>query len=1034
VAIKEFIIEPQNYFEPGYFDGDYTEPNITRARLICDADRTVGFQFLAGFYFEEGFIEDGAFGVNSVISTLTADAMIVQEATVGLQGYYSEGYYATGYYESRGSQFSLTAELEIVGEDVFATGNFASEATMAITVSKTVSAESIMTVEFVQVAFGARERDIDLFAFSDAAIAVVISVTRTTNIELSSVFDIATDGRRFRDITAAEDALFDFNAIVERSREFNIETQAAFSFDVVGTRIRFNNSNLTSATTLSAIISHIEGTDIVVNGFASLSAELTIVTKETAVALQSTASINVIIGIRKQFNSSINVYSSILVSRRVGQIRPRNLNVGTINATNFFDSTIKRFGTHSYRPKQGSLTFSSGNTFINPIKISAGQSFIAEGWVYYDNTNSAYFSFNIGPVGILLGPGIATQGSVLNSVGGTTFSFSDVNFQAGRNSWQYWAIVSDGSRISWYLNSIRVGTTTTLPTNYYVRSLDIFSNAGGAWTDELSFHKNTTLGFNPNNTTITIPTSARTNDLSTTEALWHFDGNGLDDFPSDTNQAGLAELISTCAINAKLSGIEKFSANLQSNSSLACTISHIEGADLTAFSNAALTTEILRIKQLAASVQSEFTVSCQDSKITDVESNQSCSSAVTADASVIRDAQITTEALATQLTAVVRLAGLFADDLVIATLSADAVVTRSAESLLLSSAALVADNFRVRFNSIDAASEFTTVVQGFVGKIADSNMSALFAQTTDANRFRDNTATLNAVSELTATVNNLGKIESSLFNAATVIIEAVKITSTNTNANIIATLAASTDISLTKDYQIAMSAEFTDSFNVEKRVGTSAFLTAFASKLTVAVKQTVTDLDVEVMSTLSASAVKTTDIEADVTSTSSQTALATKTASAESAQSSEFTQTADGIKAVFGSADLTAFAFKLAAAVKTAGISISTNTSATMTVSAVKTASINSSLDSTATVAVSIQRIRSAESALISNFTQISNVGFLASAQISIASAMSFVSEVREIHVEEIVYVIPGEIGEYEITSETRLHTIGSESREYIIT
>jgi hypothetical protein len=53
---------------------------------------------------------------------------------------------------------------------------------------------------------------------------------------------------------------------------------------------------------------------------------------------------------------------------------------------------------------------------------------------------------------------------------------------------------------------------------------------------------------------------------------------------------------------------------------------------------------------------------------------------------------------------------------------------------------------------------------------------------------------------------------------------------------------------------------------------------------------------------------------------------------------------------------------------------------------------------------------------------------------IPIASAMTFVSEVREIHIEEIVYVIPGEIWEYDINSETRLQVIGSESREYIIT
>jgi hypothetical protein len=933
-------------------------------------------------YFEEGYIAQGYH-------------VYIAEALVGFGPYIAEGYLPTDFFEDRGSFAALSCVAQIVvGQEVLANGSWSSSFSLTAGISKLVSVSVDLNSNFSQTTIATRNSDIDLFAFSDAAISIQVQRIRDNNITASSAFTIAIDGARVRYIDSAEESAFSFDVVNQRSRATSLDAQAAFS----------------------------------------LAAVIDATTDEVSANLVSAFSVNAIIGVRKQFNSSINAYSSILVSRRVGQIRPRNLNVGTINANNFFDSNIKRFGTHSYKPRQGSLTFSSGNTFINPIKISAGQSFIAEGWVYYDNSTSAYLSFNIGPVSILLSPNDRTQGSVTNSFGATTFSFDAVGISPSRNSWQYWAIVSDGSRISWYLNANRVATTTTLPTNYRVYSLDIYNNSSGAWTDELSFHKNTTLGFNPNNSTITIPTSARTNDLSTTEALWHFDGNGLDDFPSDTSQTGSAELISTFVINAKLTGPEKFSANLQSNSNLTCAISHIEGADLTAFGEASLNAQILRIQDSPATIELQFSLNCQDSKVTDVESNQSCNSSVNADISAIRDAQIATEAVGTQLIAAVRLAGLFVDDLVTTTLSADAVVTRSAVSSLLSSATVVADNFRIRFNSIDTASEFVSEVQGFVGVVGGSDMSAVFAQTADANRFRDNTVTLNAACQLSATGNNLGKIEGSLFDAVTMTTAAVKITSAVSTANTTAAVTANTDISLTKTYQSALSSSFTDSFTAEKRVGTFVFLTAFASKLTVAVKQSVTDLDVEVISTMSVSATKTTSVNANFANTTTQSTLAVKTARAISSQSSNFAQTTSAIKAVFGSASLSVLAFNLTAAVKTAGISISTNTTATMSVSAVKIARANSSLNSTANVAASILRIRPGQSALSSNFAQISTVGYLASAQITIASAMTFVSEVREIHIEEIVYVIPGEIWEYEISSETRLHTIGSESREYIIT
>jgi hypothetical protein len=52
----------------------------------------------------------------------------------------------------------------------------------------------------------------------------------------------------------------------------------------------------------------------------------------------------------------------------------------------------------------------------------------------------------------------------------------------------------------------------------------------------------------------------------------------------------------------------------------------------------------------------------------------------------------------------------------------------------------------------------------------------------------------------------------------------------------------------------------------------------------------------------------------------------------------------------------------------------------------------------------------------------------------AIASAMAFAVEIREIRLDEIVYVIPGENYTYTIISETRIHDIYGETRIRSIT
>jgi hypothetical protein len=233
MAIKEFEIKPSEYYAAGYFDGDYIEgQNFSVATLTCDFDRIVGFEFQAGFYFEEGYI-DGTFTfVNSIIAELEVEAMVVQLAEIKLGSYYQEGYFESGYYENRGSFFTLTAELERFGQDVFAEADLTATASLAAAVGKTVDINADLVSEFSQSTFASNLFGTDLVAFSEAELTADISRIRDNNIEALAAFDISADA----------------------VATFDVEVFADIGFILASTPIRSRDAavSITSDTTLSA--------------------------------------------------------------------------------------------------------------------------------------------------------------------------------------------------------------------------------------------------------------------------------------------------------------------------------------------------------------------------------------------------------------------------------------------------------------------------------------------------------------------------------------------------------------------------------------------------------------------------------------------------------------------------------------------------------------------------------------------------------------------------------------------------------------
>ena len=567
MAIKEFIIGPQNYFEPGYFDGDYTHPNVAKTFLECDIDNIKGGRFITGEYYLGDYIDGTYYHNNSMSFNMSVDAMVVQLATVGLTGYYQEGYFSPGYSEQRGSFFVLAAELERFGEDVFGSGSISSTATMNITAVKTVSAVATMSVAFTQTAQGARDRDIDLFAFGEAAIAVQITRIRDNNTQATAVFDIATDGRRFRDLASAEISLFDIAIANSRSRAFNLETQAAFSIS-------------------ASVFRTVPG----------------------SAALVASSTLNILAGFRLPGNAVVNVRSQVFASKYLGSARPR-----TYADSGPFASTAK-YGTASL---QGTASAVQGEQLITLAPPKPGQDWVYESYIYPTTSTVAQASILDTSAVLFLELRVNSNRTVLLRINNhvndvRTVLYSATSSAVSVGQWHHLSVVKNSSALSFYVDGTRVGTFTPSAgwDTYGSASIPYLSQRGSdsLYLDESSVAYATTYGHNPSNTTITVPTTARVNDPATTQFLYHWEGNGVDDI--SVQHFGQAALSAASAISAQANANTK-----QGVASLTTTVTQSTVAGELQSVTSALTSQFtqstasIRIRPFAAAISSAAEVS-----------------------------------------------------------------------------------------------------------------------------------------------------------------------------------------------------------------------------------------------------------------------------------------------------------------------------------------------------------------------------------------------------------------------------------------
>ncbi len=761
------------------------------------------------------------------------------------------------------------------------------------------------------------------------------------------------------------------------------------------------------------------------------------------------------------------------------------------------------------------------------------------------------------------------------------------------------AIWLDGNRVAFntaHINGqagfsnyfLRVGPDGQYNTSFKIDELRIITGPQGT---------NNASGFAPTQTSITVPTNRRWNaDSEYTRALFHYDIDYRDDI--GIQQVAEAAISTAATITATVDKIRFIEASavissaastsatilriqsssaaldsaftqsadvartrglisnqdavftqsteavktanivsaLDSQATFTGTISHIEGADLVAFSNSTLsadgvvtrsavstqssaftsTANILRVRFAASDINSAFTqsvdavktavgsstissetaTSTQGQRVRFADSTLTLVSSLSATAEKIKVASaqlvsefstsrpyiladyletgyyevleisaiktaravINTEALASQLTAVVKVAKFFVNANIVSTLTAEITVDKELSADLSSEIVLGVENGRVR--GFGVILQVNTTQSASIGRIkqASSTQASQFTVAAAAIKTGNNAVIVSSEFALTSIAIKINGFDSAVSSESAIAVSANiirraisnqssafaqsatidnRVRSINVEINSVATLTA--DALAGKFAESDQSAVFTQTASALRLRGVDS---SISSNFTViaAVNEVV-----QLSSTIASEATLSAAVNRTASASSSQTAVASVSCVISHIEGADIV--ANGFATLDANVD------------KIAGIAVTATSVVNLTASADKFRAFSANLAVSTALIVNAVKIHRGQAALQAQATIQANATKIVQFSAVISSAMTFVAAVREIDAasltqfvytiaredyvyivpdevpvyNDILYVIPNENWTYNITAETRVFPVDQETRIYNI-
>ena len=931
---------------------------------------------------------------------------------------------------------SLTCDAtEIAGGTVVeASGSWSSAALVTVSANKIIQGQSALVSAFIQTVTISHIEGADLVAFSNANIAIQITVIRQANVQLTSVFSAAIDAVRGIYISAQADS-------------------TATSV-VIGQRVRFTEAAFTAAFSPTMTVNAVKNTFAVLDSQATMSVSV-IRTASASASLSSAITMSVIGGEFVRAQGSFIAYSSLFASRNIGTGRPVAL-----TATNTsFNSSIKQYGSHSLSLNNTTNTSQDAQIiFTNDnfnMEIPASTDFLIEFWF---NLNGGLIT---GADRLLLGVGDMTTLANMNandswafgidSAGRLIFKFATASntfttmqsagkTYSGTSSWQHIVITRIGSTIYLVNNTQPDSASTTYSGAIYqgsykkLRFRNGFSYTVSTPTTSLLIDEfNFKIGYSSINggQGDTYDAQAQ-NNPDKNVFLYHFNNDLIDDVSATLNAQ--ASLASQASIVATISGTQKAAAVLSSQSTLTAQISRIGGIDLVAFSNASLTTVITRVRSSDVTLVSQFTQASTAIKTVDVVSTQSSQFTQASTAVKTVAPAISTNAIFSELVAIAKTGqGLIQAD-VVATMAVTAVKTTNV--------------------TLAAASAFTSTASAVKSITTAASLSSITSLTVDNSRTRNSSSSLESNAQLTTNINEIVQLSASLTAVTSVIADTGGIK--EFNVTIASQASVSSTILRIKDGSSSLASSFTQTATTNNSRLVGAAVTVSAQAIVIANVGTVKTSAITTTAIFSelAAIAKTGQGFITLDVIANQNTIAVKTASAVSSQTANSSVVANIVKIVNGQLSLSSTAAFTATGTFVTTASANISASATLTCQVAKTVNVISIEASAGTLSASIsvtKRTTISMSALAFEVAVINKTNLLQANITSQATLTAIIGGVFKfhsnmqgfaatvtvidvIHIDaKLTWMIPAEDRDYLIIEENRLYSIIEEDREYTL-
>ena len=991
-----------------YFAEDYVAEGYTLD--VIEASQYVASGYVnAGYFVRTQFLEDVELAVTS---SVTADLTekTATEANAAISSSFSASC-NTGLLLTATSSVSSTASVSsTVSKTVSITSNVRSTASVSSTVAKTVSASADFGALFSPSMTVGTIKVITATLVSNVSLNATVSKIASNQAVLSNIINLSLQGAKTVGfISSTLPTTFAQTSTVNKTAPTGATLSTAFTTTATpGTYLRV-------VATLSSNF--------------SLSANRWILSTRpvTWERINSTSS----------FSTSEKKYGSgsLQLWNAGARARSSDIHPSPPSTVSMLSGSTEAYG---WIPADTDFAFEVWIKFETDHLVTNDTRYIKYGWVSsatgsegYDplfTTSDSSSIFQIGenggkPQAIYYETDNSTHRTLYGGVSSTGYSSGWNHVGLKRVSGTVYLTLNNAT-IDSQSYSDRIGFPST--TNHY-NNLELLNydqlSSGDIFYDSLHFQigKGTYTGYSSD------PAGSGT---IHTVVLEGFNGSFADDLA--VTLEGAATLTSSSTLTANAVYAADAISLVASAGTLTATVGFLESASATVNVVATVSGTGLRTRNPGALTQSTAsTVGVSAVKQTDTSSSANLAFTTQIDGGAVKMTGSTFDAVATNISIVVKIADFFVNVDNTFTQTATVHIVAGASATL--PATFTQSTSETLFKSYNATLSTASTVVATVNKIVSpsSSQSVAFTQTANGDRIRFGASTPGVVASILATPNGLIDYSAALSSAVTVSTTVSRFRSFASAITSNATLTSSPIISVSAGASVSSSFSVTAD-NGRLRDGPCDF-DSILSTIFVVAKIGDFLIDADVISSISISAVKTTDINIDCPTTSTVTALVGVIKQGASTQASTFTQVAQGHTNITATADVGVVVSVTSTANYIAGHSATLSGAGGFVISAVATRNYEITASSAFALTTDGERIRTVTSTVSSVVSTSINAGKLVEIESQINTISSFTILAKVIDVNAIVYIIPAESREYSIISENKEFTVASEDREHTI-